>query len=435
MRFAFIQTERATWPVAVMCAVLMVSTSGFYAWQRRTPSAHEQQDERLKVLIGESFARSRRTYGSPRVHADLADEHVGRNRIIRLMQAEGLEARVRRRYRSTTMSEHDQPVAANLLNREFEATAPNQRWVGDTTELLTASGKFYLAAIVDLYARFVVGWAVSAVNDRHLTIAALRQAVRRRCPGAGLLHHSDQGSTYASEDYQEVLRAHGITCSMSRRGNCHDNAAMESWFSTFKFELGETFASIREGKDEAFDYIEVFYNQQRRHSSNGYVSPAELERRFYADRLEAVASSAICITEPLAEVGAAPCITEPLAEAGAAPCITKHPSRAAALDRGVGRTYNKTHGDGWATDRRPEADAGGGAAPGSTAQVARAALAARGHGALGSAEALPRRVGGRARRPDPRTPNQAGGRQEASNRLRNPTVAPSHAADDEVMAT
>lgn len=206
MRFAFILAERACWPVAVMCAVLKVSASGFYAWLRSVPSARAKKDERLKVLIGESFARSRQTYGSPRVHADLAGEHVGRNRVIRLMQGEGLVARVRRRYRSTTMSDHDQPVAANLLNREFEATAPNQRWVGDTTELLTSTGKFYLAAIVDLYARLVVGWAVSAVNDRHLTIAALDQALRRRCPGVGLLHHSDQGSTYASEDYQDLAR-------------------------------------------------------------------------------------------------------------------------------------------------------------------------------------------------------------------------------------
>ena len=289
MRFAFILAEKACWPIAVMCAVLKVSTSGFYAWLRHVPSAHDRKDDRLRVRIGESFALSRRTYGSPRVHADLADEHVGRNRVIRLMQAGGHVARVRRRYRSTTMSEHDQPVAANLLNREFEATAPNQRWVGDTTELLTASGKFFLAAIVDLYARFVVGWAVSAVNDRHLTIAALAQAVRRRCPEAGLLHHSDQGSTYASEDYQDVLREHGIICSMSRRGNCHDNAAMESWFSTFKFELGETFDSIRHGKDQAFDYIEAFYNQRRRHSSIGYLAPAEFERRFRDAQLRAAA--------------------------------------------------------------------------------------------------------------------------------------------------
>ena len=282
MKFTFIAAEKACWPVTVMCRTLDVSTSGFYAWQRRAPSARDRKD-------GRSFARSRRTYGSPRVHVDLADEHVGRNRIIRLMRAEGLVARVRRRYRSTTMSEHDQPVAANVLDRDFTATAPNQRWVGDTTELLTASGKFYLAAIVDLYARFVVGWAVSAVNDRHLTIAALDQALRRRCPDVGLLHHSDQGSTYASEDYRRLLEAHGITCSMSRRGNCHDNAAMESWFSTFKFELGETFESIRHGKDQVFDYIEGFYNPRRRPSSIGYVAPAELERRFRDTQLRAAA--------------------------------------------------------------------------------------------------------------------------------------------------
>src|SRR3954464_14751023 len=280
MRFAFILAERACWPVAVMCAVLKVSASGFYAWLRSVPSARARKDERLKVLIGESFARSRQTYGSPRVHADLAGEHVGRNRVIRLMQGEGLVARVRRRYRSTTMSDHDQPVAANLLNREFEATAPNQRWVGDTTELLTSAGKFYLAAIVDLYARLVVGWAVSAVNDRHLTIAALDQALRRRCPEVGLLHHSDQGSTYASEDYQELLREHGITCSMSRRGNCHDNAAMESFFSTVKNEVGERYESHGDAKGQLFDYIEVFYNQRRRHSSAGRMSPAAFERQM-----------------------------------------------------------------------------------------------------------------------------------------------------------
>ena len=272
-----------------MCAVLKVSTSSFYAWLRSSPSERAKKDERLKVLIGESFTKSRQTYGSPRVRADLADEHVGLNRMIRLMQDGQLVARVRRRYRSTTQSDPAQPVAANLLNREFEAPAPNQRWVGDTTELLTSTGKFYLAAIVDLYARLVVGWAVSAVNNRHLTIAALDQALRCRCPDVGLLHHSDRGSTYASEDCQEVLREHGITCSVSRRGNCHDNAAMESWFSTFKFELGETFESIRRGKDLVFDYIEVFYNQQRRHSPIGYRTPAEHERCFYEQQVVAAA--------------------------------------------------------------------------------------------------------------------------------------------------
>jgi putative transposase len=282
MKFAFILEEKA-WPKVAMCRVLQVSKAGFYAWQRRPPSEHAKDDERLKVLIGASFDESRKTYGSPRVLKDLveAGEHVGRNRVIRLMQDGKLVARVKRRYRSTTMSEHDQPIAPNLLDRKFEADAPNQRWVGDTTELLTASGKFFLAAIVDLYARMVVGWAVSAVNDRHLAMAALHEAIKRRCPGAGLLHHSDRGSTYASEDYRDVLEKHGIVCSMSRTGNCYDNAAMESWFSTFKAELGETFESIRHGKDLAFDYIEVFYNQRRRHSSIGYVAPAEYERRYY----------------------------------------------------------------------------------------------------------------------------------------------------------
>ena len=282
MRYAFIQTEKASWPVTTMCSALQVSPSGFYAWQARSPSEHAKDDERLKVLVGASFDESRKTYGSPRVHKDLAGEHIGRNRVIRLMQASGLVARVKRRYRSTTMSEHDQPIAPNVLNREFEAEAPNQRWVGDTTELLTPSGKFFLAAIVDLYARMVVGWAVSAVNDRHLASAALHEAIKRRCPGEGLLHHSDRGSTYASEDYRAILEKHGIVCSMSRTGNCYDNAAMESWFSTFKAELGETFESIRHGKDAAFDYIEVFYNQRRRHSSIGYIAPAERERRYYA---------------------------------------------------------------------------------------------------------------------------------------------------------
>ena len=195
------------------------------------------------------------------------------------MREEGLQARPRKRFKCTTMSEHDQPVAANVLEREFHASAPNQRWVGDTTEMRTTSGgKFYLAAIVDLYSRYCVGWAVSAVNDRHLTVRALEMAIRRRCPQAGLLHHSDQGSTYASDDYQRLLTKHNIMCSMSRRGNCLDNAAMESWFSTVKLELGETFATIHHGKEQLFDYIEVFYNQKRRHSSIDYVSPARYER-------------------------------------------------------------------------------------------------------------------------------------------------------------
>lgn len=284
MKFAFIHAEKASFKVGWMCRHLGVSRSGYYAWRRRPESAHAKRDRQLAVLVREAHEVSRRTYGSPRVHAELiaGGELVSRKRIVRLMQQQGLVARVRRRYKCTTMSEHDQPVAANLLARNFTAARPNERWVGDTTEMLVgASGaKLYLAVILDLFSRFVVGWAVSAVNDRHLCLKALDMALRRRDPDAGLLHHSDQGSTYASEDYQKVLFARGITCSMSRRGDCFDNAAMESWFSTCKFELGERFESYARAKEQLFDYIEVFYNQQRRHSSLGNVSPAEHEKAY-----------------------------------------------------------------------------------------------------------------------------------------------------------
>ena len=176
--------------------------------------------------------------------------------------------------------DHDQPVTANLLDRQFEAEAPNQRWVGDTTEfVIGTSGKLYLAVLLDLFSRVVVGWAVSAVNDRHLTIKALQMALKRRCPQVGLLPHSDQGSTYASADYQDILDARGIVCSMSRRGNCYDNAVMESFFSTVKSELADQFASNGDATMELFDYIEVFYNQRRRHSTLGQISPAAFERR------------------------------------------------------------------------------------------------------------------------------------------------------------
>ena len=275
-------TEKAHYPVVTLCRNLEVTPTGFYAWQARPESQHARDDRRLTVLVQTSFVESRRNYGSPRVHDDLIalQERVSRKRIVRLMQEQGLKARVRKRYKHTTMSEHDQPVAANLLDRQFQAEAPNQRWVGDTTEfVIGTSGKLYLAVILDLFSRFVVGWAVSAVNDRHLTIKALEMALKRRCPGSGLLHHSDQGGTYASEDYQDVLDAHGIVCSMSRRGNCYDNAVMESFFSTVKNELADQFASNGDAKMELFDYIEVFYNQRRRHSTVGRISPAAFERQ------------------------------------------------------------------------------------------------------------------------------------------------------------
>ena len=282
-----IEAEKAI-PTAKLCKVLGVSPSGFYAWRSRPESRHAQEDRRLSVLVKASFEGSRKRYGSPRVHEDLIEQeiHVGRKRVVRLMREQGLVARARKRFKSTTISDHDQPVAANLLDRRFQAAGPNERWVGDTTELLVgSSGKLYLAAILDLYSRFIVGWSISAVNDRHLTIKALEMALKRRCPDVGLLHHSDQGCTYASSGYQAILTAHGITCSMSRRGNCYDNAVMESFFSTLKSELGEHYDSCGEAKMELFDYIEVFYNQRRRHSTLGQISPAAFERRATASQV------------------------------------------------------------------------------------------------------------------------------------------------------
>ena len=262
--------------------MLEVSPSGFHAWRCRPESAHAKTDRRLRVLVRTSFEESKHRYGSPRVYKDLIAQEirVSRKRVVRLMQEEGLQARMPRRFKVTTMSDHDQPVAANLLDRQFTATTVNQRWVGDTTEfVIGASGKLYLAAILDLFSRFVVGWAISSANDRSLTIQALTMALKRRCPETGLLHHSDRGSPYASADYQAILAGHGITCSMSRRGDCFDNAVMEAFFSRVKMELSDRFESADQAKRALFEYLEVFHNQRRRHSTIGYVSPAVFERR------------------------------------------------------------------------------------------------------------------------------------------------------------
>ena len=281
MKFAWIGTEKASYPLTKLCRWLGVTRSGFYAWRERPESTHAREDRRLRVLIQASFEESEHRYGSPRVHRDLFEQdiRVSRKRVIRLMQEESLKARVRKRFRGTTQSDHGQPVADNLLDRDFTAEAPNQRWVGDTTEFLIGqSGKLYLAVILDLFSRFAVGWAISAANDRHLALEALEMALQRRCPDDGLLHHSDRGSPYASADYQTILAAHGITCSMSRRGDVYDNAVMEAFFSTVKMEQGDRFETADEAQRKLFKYLEVFYNQRRRHSTIGYVSPAVYER-------------------------------------------------------------------------------------------------------------------------------------------------------------
>jgi putative transposase len=274
--------EKANFPIAVLCRTLRVSRSGYYAWESRPESKRKQDDRRLSGLVRVAHETGRCYYGSPRVLRELRAQNIriGRNRVIRLMQELGLVARKRRRFKCPAKSDPSRPAAPNLLDRDFTSPGPNRRWVGDATELLIGpSSKLYLAVVLDLYSRFVVGWAVSPSNDRHLAIRALESAIKRRCPEGDLMHHSDRGGPYTSEDYQRVLLNHGITCSMSRKGNCIDNAVMESWFSTLKAELGERFETFGKAKEELFDYIEVFYNQKRRHSSLDYLSPAEYERK------------------------------------------------------------------------------------------------------------------------------------------------------------
>jgi transposase InsO family protein len=286
VKFAFIAAEKATWPVAWMCRKLGVSRSGFYAFQSGQESGRAAEDRRLAVLVSVAHETGRRKYGSPRIHRELREEHgvrVGRNRVIRLMRAQGIQgvSRSRRRVK-TTDSRHNYPVAPNVLMRDFNAAAPNERWAGDITYLRTKDGWIYLAVILDLFSRYVVGWALSKNIDRHVVLKALHVANHQRRPQLGLVHHSDQGSQYASDDYQTALVAEGFVCSMSRRGDCYDNAVVESFFGTLKAELGDAFESLEAADLALFDYIEIFYNRARRHSSLGYLSPAKYESAFHA---------------------------------------------------------------------------------------------------------------------------------------------------------
>jgi len=283
VRFAFIATEKAAFPVSVLCRTLQVSRAGFYAWSRRPPSAHASADDRLGLEVAAIHAETRHRYGSPRVHAELADRgyRISRKRVARLMRERGLRGRRRRRFRVTRHSNHRQPVAPNTLARQFTCSRPDTAWVTDITYLWTAEGWLYLAAILDLYSRFAVGWAVSERLTDEIALVALNMALTRRRPSQGLLHHSDRGSQYASADYQATLQQAGIVCSMSRRGNCWDNAVAESFFATLKIELvrEETWTTRAAARAALFEYIEVFYNGQRRHSTLGYLSPRAFEQR------------------------------------------------------------------------------------------------------------------------------------------------------------
>lgn len=282
MRFRFIQMEKATYPTRLLCRTLAVSSSGFYAWCRRGLSARAREDAALKVEIRAAHAASGKRYGSPRIHADLTadDQQISRKRVARLMREEGIEGQRKRRFRVTTDSRHSHPVAANVLQRNFTASAPNKVWVTDITYIWTREGWMYLAAILDLFSRRVVGWSMDSCIDRTLALDALSMALKTRRPESGLLHHSDRGVQYASADYQNQLRERGIVCSMSRKGDCWDNAVAESFFSTLKAELVHRtdYVSHDHARASVFEYIEVFYNRQRRHSTLGYMSPAEYEQ-------------------------------------------------------------------------------------------------------------------------------------------------------------
>ena len=292
MKFAFIQAEKADFPVAVLCRVLGVSRAGFYAWQRRAESKRAQADRRLAVEIATIHTESRRCYGSPRVHAELRarGQCVGRKRVARLMRRAGLVARRRRRFRTTTDSNHGLPVPRNVLGRQFTAAAPDRRWVTDISFIATGEGWLYVAVILDLFSRRVIGWALSERLTTPLALEALRMAVTRRQPGPGLLHHSDQGGQYLSAEYRAVVAVHGMAMSMSRRANCWDNAVAESFFATLKVELLQdaTWPTRAQARRAIVEYIELFYNAQRRHSAVGYLSPVAFERQWERRATEAV---------------------------------------------------------------------------------------------------------------------------------------------------
>jgi len=281
MKFRFISAHRETFKVGRMCALLKVSRSGFYTWLSRPKSRRSIENRALEDKIRVLHAASHGIYGSPKIHRDLTDDGVlcGKNRVARIMREAGIRSRIKKKFKATTNSRHNLPVAPNLLNQEFTVDAPDRTWVGDITYIHTQQGWLYLAVLLDLFNRKIVGWATSARLNRQLAIDALEMALDQRAPAPGLMHHSDQGSQYASGDYQKLLSKHGMTCSMSRKGNCYDNAVAESFFHLLKTEWvnHHRYPSRSEAVSSLFYYIEIFYNRKRRHSVLDYATPQEYE--------------------------------------------------------------------------------------------------------------------------------------------------------------
>ena len=294
MRFAFIDAEKAQWPVTVQCEVLAVSCSGYYAWRGRPESPRAVEDAELLVEIKAAYETGRGVYGSPRVERELRarGRRTGRKRVARLMRQNGIVARRKRRFRKTTDSNHPHPIAPNVLERNFDVELPNTAWVTDVTYVWTHEGWLYLAAILDLFSRRVVGWAASANNDRALALSALERATSARRPARGLIHHSDRGSVYASGDYGEALTKIAAVKSMSGKGDCWDNAVAESFFATIKGEMidHEDYWTRAAAIAAIADYIDRFYNPCRLHSAIGYVSPIQFELKFMREKCERTAA-------------------------------------------------------------------------------------------------------------------------------------------------
>ena len=286
MRCRFVREHCKQFPIAALCRVMQVASSGYYAWRRRAESPRERANRALVVQIRAAHQRSRKSYGRRRIHVQLHNEGVScsLNRVARLMRAEGLCGLRRRKFKATTDSRHSFPVAPNLVARNFTAGARDQVWVSDITYLACEEGWEYLATVMDLHSRRIVGWAMQSTLERSLTLRALEMAITQRRPAPGLIHHSDRGVQYACGDYQAALGARGLVTSMSRKGDCWDNAPKESFFGTLKCELGlhKIRPPRQQARREVFEYIEVFYNRQRLHSSLGYVSPAAFETQTAA---------------------------------------------------------------------------------------------------------------------------------------------------------
>lgn len=287
MKYAFIQTQCLFFRVSLLCQVLEVCRSAYYDWLASGPSQHQLDDDRLKEKIKISHENSRDSYGSRRIKDDLKDEGetISKARVLRLMKQEGLQSSHAKKFKATTNSKHEMPISPNLLERDFDVEEPDRAYVSDITYLWTSAGWLYLAVTIDLFSRLVVGWSISTRMFASLVTDALEMAIAKRNAGPGLIHHSDRGVQYASDAFQAILQEHDYRGSMSRKGDCWDNAVAESFFKTLKTELirERRYLSREEARLEIFEYIEVFYNRQRKHSSNGYLSPFKYEQEMRKD--------------------------------------------------------------------------------------------------------------------------------------------------------